>query len=285
MTTGLVLEGGAMRDLFTAGVIDELLAHEITFTGAVGVSAGAAFGVNLKSKQAGRVLRYNLRFAGKPYYASWRSWRRSGNLYAANFCYHILPDLLDPFDKETFQRNPMEFWSVSTDAATGKANYHLLKDAGYADLEWIRASASIPVFAHPVAIQGHFYFDGGCSDSIPLAFAAKRYERNVIIATQPKSYRKGKNYLWPLEKRLLRSYPALLKSLKKRASDYNRCLAEIAKEERAGRVFVIRPPFALHIGTLEKNKDHIKRVYRVGLLEAERRLPALLRFLKQSAEA
>lgn len=282
MTTGLVLEGGAMRDLFTAGVIDELLAHHLTFTGAVGVSAGAAFGVNLKSEQAGRVLRYNLRFAGKPYYASWRSWRRSGNLYAANFCYHILPDQLDPFDKDTFQHNPMEFWSVATDAATGKANYHLLRDGGYADLEWIRASASIPIFAHPVAIQGHFYFDGGCSDSIPIAFATKHYERNVVITTQPRSYRKGRNYLWPLEKNLLRRYPALLRQLKTRAVDYNHCLEEIAKQERAGHIFVIRPPFALQIGTLESNKEKIKRVYHVGLVEAQRRLPALVRFLRHS---
>ena len=102
MKSGLVLEGGAMRGLFTAGVIDVFLENDITFDLAIGVSAGAAFGVNLKSEQKGRVLRYNMRFAGKPYYASWKSWRRSGNLYAANFCYHILPDKLDVFDKEKF---------------------------------------------------------------------------------------------------------------------------------------------------------------------------------------
>ena len=124
MKTGLVLEGGAMRGLFTAGVIDVLMENKINFDVAIGVSAGAAFGVNLKSKQIGRVLRYNLRFAGKSYYASWKSWRRSGNLYAANFCYHILPDKLDIFDKETFMANPMRFGCVATDAATGEPVYH-----------------------------------------------------------------------------------------------------------------------------------------------------------------
>ena len=131
MKSGLVLEGGAMRGLFTAGVIDVFLENDITFDLAIGVSAGAAFGVNLKSEQKGRVLRYNMRFAGKPYYASWKSWRRSGNLYAANFCYHILPDKLDVFDKEKFMTNPMDFWCVATDAATGEPVYHQLHDAGY----------------------------------------------------------------------------------------------------------------------------------------------------------
>lgn len=235
MTTGLVLEGGAMRGLFTAGVLDVFLKNNINFTGAVGVSAGAAFGVNLKSKQAGRTLRYNLRFAGKPYYASWKSWRRSGNLYAANFCYHLLPDHLDPFDKKTFAANPMEFWSVSTNAETGKPVYTLLKNGNYADLEWVRASASIPFFAHPVAIHGHYYFDGGVSDSIPIVFAEKHYTRNVLIATQPANYRKGIDKLWPLEKILLRKYPAVLAKIKTRSTDYNACLAQLLRMKQVAK--------------------------------------------------
>lgn len=280
MKTGLVLEGGAMRGMFTAGVLDVLMENKITFTGVVGVSAGTAFGVNIKSKQPGRILRYNLRFAGKPYYASWRSWRRSGNLYAANFCYHILPDKLDPFDKATFQKNPMEFWSVSTNAETGKPQYTLLKNGDYTDLEWVRASASIPFFAHPVAIKGNFYFDGGVSDSIPIAFAEKRYEHNILITTQPKDYRKGLNKLWPLEKVLLRKYPAVLAKVKTRAKDYNACLAKIDRDEKAGKILVVRPPYALNIGTLETNKDEIKRVYKIGRQVARQQMPAIKHFLK-----
>lgn len=214
MKTGLVLEGGAMRGLFTTGVIDVLMENKVNFDVAIGVSAGAAFGVNLKSKQIGRVLRYNLRFAGKPYYASWKSWRRSGNLYAANFCYHILPDKLDIFDKETFMANPMRFWCVATDAATGEPVYHELHDAGYVDLEWIRASSSIPFFAHPVAIGGHYYFDGGVSDSIPYDFLIKNgVSKRVVITTQPKEYRKKQSKLYPIEKIVLREYPAVLKKI------------------------------------------------------------------------
>ncbi|QQP28078.1 patatin-like phospholipase family protein [Lactobacillus ultunensis] len=280
MRSGLVLEGGAMRGMFTAGVIDILLENKVTFNAAVGVSAGAAFGVNLKSKQIGRVLRYNLRFAGKPYYASWKSWRRSGNLYAANFCYHVLPDKLDVFDQHTFKNNPMEFWCVATDAATGEPVYHKLTDAGYVDLEWIRASSSIPFFAHPVAIGGRYYFDGGVSDSVPYDFLQKNdFTKKVVITTQPKGYRKKQSKLFPLEKVLLREYSAVLKKLSTRAEDYNAVLDQMDQDEEAGKTFIIRPPFPLKIGTLEQDKNEIKRVYQVGREEGKKILPALKDYL------
>lgn len=280
MKKGLVLEGGAMRGMFTAGVIDVLMEKNVTFDGAVGVSAGAAFGVNMKSKQIGRVLRYNLKYAGKDYYASWRSWRRSGNLYAANFCYHVLPEQLDVFDKEAFKKNPMRFWCVATDSATGKPVYHELRDAGYTDLEWIRASSSIPFFAHPVAIRGHYYFDGGVSDSIPYDFLKQQgFDKKVVITTQPKEYRKTKSKLLPVEKMVLRKYPAVVEKLKTRAEDYNAVLSKIEHDEEAGKCFVIRPPYALEIGTVEKDKDEIRRVYEIGRKEAERILPNLVEYL------
>lgn len=281
MKAGLVLEGGAMRGLFTAGVLDILMKNKIEFAGAVGVSAGAAFGVNYKSKQVGRVLRYNLKFAGDKRFASWWSWRKSGNLYGANFCYHQIPDKLDPFDKQTFAQNSMEFWSVSTDAQTGKSNYHLLTDCNYADLEWVRASASIPFFARPVAIKGHFYFDGGVSDSIPYRFAQKRYDQVVIITTQPRNYRKKKDKLWPIEKLVLRKYPAVLGKIKTRSRDYNHCLDQIEKEEQAGDLFTIRPPYQLQIATIEKDSANIYRVYKIGCQTAERILPSLRQYLNQ----
>lgn len=276
---GLVLEGGAMRGMFTAGVLDVLMENKINFTGAVGVSAGAAFGVNYKSRQPGRVLRYNLRFAGNPRYASWKSWRQSGNLYAANFCYHLLPDEFDPFDKAEFSQNPMEFWSVSTNAETGQPNYHLLKNGSYTDLEWVRASASIPFFAHPVAIGGKFYFDGGVSDSIPLDFAERKYDKNVVVLTQPKQYRKKRDKLWPIEKIVLHKYPAVLARVKTRSQDYNACLDKIEKQEDEGKIIVIRPPYALEIGTLETNKDELKRVYKVGRVQALKQLADIKRYL------
>ena len=123
MKTGLVLEGGAMRGLFSAGVMDVLMEHQITFDGAIGVSAGAAFGCNYKSRQPGRVIRYNTMYAKDPRYCSLRSFLRTGDLFRADFCYHELPKKLDVFDAEAFQQNPMEFYVVCTDIQTGKAVY------------------------------------------------------------------------------------------------------------------------------------------------------------------
>ncbi len=282
MKAGLVLEGGAMRGLFTAGVIDVLMENNIKFDGAVGVSAGAAFGVNYKSHQIGRVLRYNLKFAGNPRFASWKSWRKSGNLYGANFCYHIIPDKLDKFDKETFQKDPMEFWCVATNAETGKPVYHKLTNAGYLDLEWIRASASIPFFAHPVAIRGKYYFDGGVSDSIPLTFFSKlNYDKKVIITTQPQNYRKKHDKLWPIKKAVLRKYPAVLEKIKTRSQDYNQVMDQMEQEEKIGKCFTIRPPYPLKIGTMESDEKELTRVYQVGREEARKRLSDLINYLKE----
>lgn len=279
MTKGLVLEGGAMRGLFTAGVLDVLMENKINFTGVVAVSAGAGFGANFKSKQIGRVLRYSLRFAGNPHYSSWQSWRRSGNLYARDFCFHLIPTKFDPVDKKTFAENPLEFWTVVTDAATGKAKYVLLRNGDYKDLEWVRASSAIPFFARPVAIEGRFYFDGGVADAIPIRFAQKHYAKNVVILTRPKDFRLGFDKTYPLERIFLRQYPAILPEIKNRPRTYNATLAYIKQEEKAGRVFAIRPPHALSIGIVEKDPKVVKQTYEIGRQVMTKQLPKLKKFL------
>ncbi|MCI6882292.1 MAG: patatin family protein, partial [Lactobacillus johnsonii] len=191
MKKGLVMEGGAMRCMFTAGVIDTLMKAGIDFDGAIGVSAGAAFGCNYKSRQIGRVLRYNVKYASDPRLSSWQSWLKTDDLYGADFCYRELPVELDVFDTAAFQKNPMDFWCVATDINNGEAVYHKLISGKEADLQWIRASSSIPVFARPVEIGSRKYWDGGISDSIPIKFFEKiGYDKNVVILTQPLSYRK-----------------------------------------------------------------------------------------------
>ena len=191
MKTGLVMEGGAMRGLFTAGVIDVMMEEEIEFDGAIGVSAGAAFGCNYKSKQIGRALRYNINYCKDKRYCSMKSLITTGNLYGAEFCYHELPDKLDIFDCETFENNPMEFYLVCTDVLTGKPVYKKCEKADYDCLEWMRASASMPLASKVVEIDGYKMLDGGVSDSVPLKyFESIGYDRNIVILTQPKSYRK-----------------------------------------------------------------------------------------------
>ena len=189
MNIGLVLEGGAMRGLFTAGVMDVLMEYGAEFDAIVGVSAGAAFGVNYKSKQIGRVIRYNKRFANDKRYCSVQSLLNTGNLFNAMFCYHTVPNELDKFDRERYNADKTPFYVVCTDAETGEPVYHLLDRANDWGFEWIRASASMPLVSRPVKIDGKYYLDGGMSDSIPIEFMiVGGCEKNVVVLTQPWDY-------------------------------------------------------------------------------------------------
>ena len=204
MKTGLVLEGGGIRGIFTAGILDVLMEEGIEFDGAVGVSAGAAFGSNYKSRQSRRAIRYNLRFAKDPRYSSIRSLLATGNLFNAQFCYHDIPEKHDPFDWEAFYKNPMEFYLVATDVETGKPVYHLCDESEdkYDILEWFRASGSMPLVSRVVEVGGYKLLDGGVADSIPLRFMEEQgYERNLVILTRPAGYVKQPNPLMPTSAR------------------------------------------------------------------------------------
>ena len=226
MKTGLILEGGSMRGLFSAGVMDVFLENDIQFDGAIGVSAGATFGVHYKSNQPGRVIRYNKRFARDPRYCSFASLLTTGNLYNAKFCYHTMPSKLDVFDFETFRDNPMEFWVVTTDAETVEPFYHELKTGDEEDMEWLRASASLPIAARTVPLEGRRYMDGGVTDSLPLAFfESQGFEKNVVILTQPKGYVKPVQKSLGLTKFLLHGQDRLYARLENRHNEYNEQLA------------------------------------------------------------
>ena len=279
---GLVLEGGAMRGLFTAGVMDVLMENGIVFDGIVGVSAGAAFGCNYKSGQIGRVLRYNTTYCQDWRYCSFRSLIKTGDLYGADFCYHELPEQLDLFDDEAFQKNPADFYAVCTDCESGEPVYKKIQSAQYTDLEWIRASASMPLVSRIVDINGQKLLDGGISDSIPLRFMENSgYANNVVVLTQPRSYRKKKNSLLPLMKLALKKYPKVVDAMARRHINYNETLDYIRKQEQAGKVFVISPDEKLDIGRTEKDPDKLREVYAIGRKAAEAKLGELKRFLHQ----
>ncbi|WP_130837980.1 patatin-like phospholipase family protein [Lachnoclostridium sp. Marseille-P6806] len=279
--TGLVLEGGAMRGMFTAGVIDVLMENAVDFDSVIGVSAGAAFGCNYKSRQPGRVLRYNLRFARDPRYGSLRSLLRTGDLYNAEFCYHALPGVFDPMDVRTYENNPQEFYVVATDAETGEPVYRRCDRCDDETFEWFRASASLPVAARPVPIGGRFYMDGGIADPIPFRWLQSQGNtRMVAVLTQPRGYRKSGNGGNPALTRLaLRRYPKLFQRLEVRPAAYNRTLDELRGEEESGRIFVIAPPQALEIGRIEHRAAKIHQVYEIGRTEGTRQLEAVRRFL------
>lgn len=277
MKRGLVLEGGAMRGMFTAGVLDIFMENNIFPDGTVGVSAGAAFGCNLKSRQRGRTIRYNVRFARDPRYASWRSLFLTGDMYNRSFCYDIIPNKLDPFDASTFAADPMAFYVVATDVETGKARYHLCHNGLKNDLLWIQASASMPLVSKPVEADGYRLLDGSIGDSIPLRFMEEKgYERTVVILTRPRRYRKE-----PFSGRTLaglrialHAMPAVYEALKTRAARYNAELEYVERQEATGRILIVRPQENLQIGSLEHDPREKIRVYqagrRAGLLQLEK---------------
>ncbi|MDE5582960.1 MAG: patatin family protein [Ruminococcus sp.] len=280
MKYGLVMEGGAMRGLFTAGVTDVLMENDIRFDGAVGVSAGAAFGCNYKSGQNGRVIRYNTRFCHDWRFCSLRSLIRTGDIYGADFCYHQIPDKLDVFDTETFNNSHMRFYVVCTNAETGRPFYHLCEKADHECFEWIRASASMPIVSRIVEIDGLKLMDGGISDSIPLKFMEKQgYGRNVVILTQPRGFTKPPSKTADKFKFMLRKYPKLVHAMRVRHKMYNDELKYVRNSETSEKAFVIAPPEKLPTGRIEHNPDVLREVYRIGRKTATENLDRIKTFL------
>ena len=200
-----------MRGLWTAGITDVMMEHDVWPDGLIGVSAGAAFGCNYKSRQAGRAIRYNMRFARDARYSGVRSLLTTGNYYNADFGYHIIPKVYDVFDDLAFNNNPMEFVVVCTDVETGEAVYQPLTEASDEAYDYIRASASMPLVSKVVPLQGRKLLDGGVGDSIPLEyFESIGYQKNVVILTQPQGYQKKHLKLMPLMRLALRKYPKMI---------------------------------------------------------------------------
>ena len=262
---GLVLEGGAMRGLFTAGITDVMMEHGVEPDGLIGVSAGAAFGCNYKSRQAGRAIRYNKRFARDRRFSGLWSLLTTGDYFNAEFGYHVVPRQIDVFDDNAFERNPMAFVAVCTDVETGEPVYQQLDHCNNDTYEWIRASASMPLVSRVVNVGGRKLLDGGVSDSIPLQWAEQNgYTRNVVILTQPLGYRKQHSRLMPLMRLGLRKYPAMVAAMDRRYVMYNRELDFVAEAERQGRCLVIRPLEKLPIGHICHDPDQMERVYQIG---------------------
>ena len=277
---GLVLEGGAMRGLFTAGVIDVLMENGVDFPAFVGVSAGAAFGCNYKSRQIGRALRYNKRFCRDPRYCSFRSLFKTGDVFGAQFCYHEVPNTLDPFDVKAFDENPMAFYLVASDVETGTPFYKKIEHADDTAYEWIRASASMPIVSRVVELDGKKFLDGGVTDSIPLAFMERQYDRNVVVLTRPRDYQKQPaSKLW-LYRLTLRKYPNMLRAVRERHLMYNEQRAHVFAQEKAGKAFVICPDKPLEVGRMEHDPEQLQKAYDTGRQTALRQLGALKRFME-----
>ena len=281
MKTALIMEGGAMRGMFTCGVTDVFLEEGITFDAAAGISAGACLGCNFKSRQAGRAIRYNKRYSRDPRFCSFKSLVKTGDLYGADFCCRELPEVLDPFDNKAFEENPMAFYIGAADVDTGEIRYHKCTDGGQKDLLWMRASASMPLVSRIVEADGYRMLDGGIVDPVPYRYMENLgYDRNVYILTQPKGFRKEKSSALPLIRIALRKTPKIVEAMEHRHEVYNRQMAEIDEKEARGEILVIRPPESLGISRTEHDPNELERVYRIGRREAYRMLPEIRSFLK-----
>lgn len=280
MKTGLILEGGAMRGMFTAGVTDVLMEHGIQFDGAIGVSAGAAFGVNYKSGQIGRVLRYNTKFVRDKRYCGWGVLLKTGNIFSTKFCYEEVPLKHDIFDFDAFEKNPMEFYVVATDVESGEAVYHKYEGRADHGFDWIRASASMPLVSQIVDIDGQKLLDGGIADSIPVRyFESIGYTKNIAILTRQRGYQKKKNELLPLIKLKYKKYPKLIEALATRHVMYNETLSYIEEREQSGELFVIRPEHELPVSKVEKDPEKLKEAYEIGRKTALKELNNIIAFL------
>lgn len=280
MKVGLVLEGGAMRGMFTAGVLDIFLDHHIQIDGVVSVSAGALFGVNLLSKQRGRALRYNLRFLNDARYISLKNWWREGNIVSKNFAFYEVPFQHDVFDNQAFKHANIPFYATLTNVETGQAEYHLIDDA-FAQMETLRATSALPYFSKMVEINGQYYLDGAEADSIPVDFCQKLgFDKLIVILTRPTGYRKKPSFKW-LSQWVYRGYPNLVETMQHRYQRYNDTLDKIEQQHQAGEIFMIRPSQNLAIKRLENDPQKIQAMYDLGVQDAIAQLDALHHYLAQ----
>lgn len=277
---GLVLEGGAMRGIYTAGVLDVFMENGIYLDGVMGVSAGAIHGCSYASHQKGRSIRYYLNYRNNKYFMGPWNLLNSGEIVDAEFCYHTIPEKLDPYDYEAFEKYQIPFYAVCTDVETGMPAYIQITDMKE-QIDVMRASASMPFVSKIVETEGRKLLDGGCSDSIPVkAMQELGYKKNVVVMTRKKGYRKKASKPYAAES-VYRKYPQFAETLVKRPEVYNKQVEEIEKMETEGSVFIIRPSIDLQIGRMEKKISKIQLVYYVGRKDALTQLDALQKWMKQ----
>ena len=280
MKVGLVLEGGGMRGLYTAGVLDVMMEQHFIPDVVCGTSAGVTFGVNLLSQQRGRVLRYNCRYVGERRYISMHSWLTTGNMINKDFAYGLLPRELDPFDEETFEKSEAEFYATITNMRTGKAEYVRITDT-WKQMDVIRASASLPIICQPVEWQGEKYLDGGLADNIPLDKCMELgCDKVIIVLTRPMDYVRN-DHIAPLCRLAFPRHKALLRTIEQRNDQYNTRIQQIKKLEKQGKVFVIRPSEDRPVGRLEKDPEKLKALHALGMQDAQKQWKALEDYLAE----
>ena len=285
MKIGLVLEGGGMRGAYTCGVLDAFLDRHIEVNGVIGVSAGACHGCSFVSKQRGRAFRITETFQHDPRYMGMRSLLTSGDLFNAKFTYHTIPERLDPYDFKAFNESKTKLYVVCTDVESGEAQYFRMIRMEE-DVEYVRASASLPLISRIVRYQGKQLLDGGIADSIPIVkFQSMGYEKNIVVLTQGPNYRKQKDSALPLIRARYRRYPSFVRKMEDRHLRYNQTLDYLQAQEHCGNVLVLRPKEVVKISRLETDMDKLRALYDQGYPDTLVRIEEIKRFISEPKPA
>ena len=269
MKIGLVLEGGGMRGLYTAGVLDTFMRHHWQPDYVVGVSAGACHAASFVSGQRGRAYRTNMDYLGDQRYLSFRNFLKTRSLFGMDFIFRVVPDHLDPYDYEAMLASPIEYEIGVTDVDTGKPVFYS-KEALYHDCTLLAASSSIPVFSPIVDYQGKRYLDGGTSAPIPVERALEKgCDQIVAVLTRDRSYIKQAEGFGSVYRRVFRKDPAMIQALDSRHEIYQRSRELLFQLEQQGRAVIIAPEVPIALSRFEKDREKLDALYQQGQAECE----------------
>lgn len=278
---GLVLEGGGMRGLYTAGVLEYFMSRDLYFPYVIGVSAGACMGASYLARQPGRNKKVNLDFVGDKRYISLSNYIKKRELFGMDFIFDVIPNQLVPFDVETLVGSPEQFVIVTTDCATGEPVYYKKTDNRNNIPELLRASSSLPFVASSVGYDDRQLMDGGISDPIPLKKAQNDgFDKNIVILTKPRGYFKKPGKISKIIK--YKDHPMINEKLGVRYKHYNKTLEYLYNQERQGSTFVIAPSKTLKVGRTERNKKRLEDLYELGWNDAKEQFEQLNSFLENN---
>ena len=282
--TALILEGGAMRGLYSAGVLDVFMRNNISVDVIYGVSAGALFGLNYKSRQIGRAIRYNIKYAHEKNYMGLYSLITTGDVMNRDFCFNKLVYELDRLDFETYKNNPVEFYAVVTDLQTGKPEYIKIDDAEK-DLEYFRASGSMPFVSKPVEVNGNLYLDGAISDAVPFKKALEEdYEKIIVVLTKPMGFNRKKKSRIPY-KLFYGKFPNFVETGENSYKKYNETMDLIEKNEVENKIVVLRPSKLIKMQRVEKDTNKLQAIYDLGVSDCKKKLDEIKEYLDVKAES
>ncbi|MFP5115076.1 patatin-like phospholipase family protein [Bacillaceae bacterium C204] len=278
---GLVLEGGGMRGVYTAGILEYFLESQLFFPYVIGVSAGACNAASYLSKQKGRNKTVTIEYASDPRYISWRNYFRNRQFFGMDFIFDEIPNNHVPYHYDVFYNSPSEFVVGTTDCLTGDPVYFKKQDYEKDLLTVLRASSSLPFIAPEVRFKDKILLDGGISDPIPLKKAQQDgFSKNIVILTRNKGYLKKPSKFHYLVNRKYPEYKGLQQSLRNRYQIYNETVEYLEMEEKKGNVLIIRPTQPLKVGRMERNPQRLEELYNQGYEDARSAMPSIVNYIK-----